>query len=105
MASDLDKSLSGSERLSSLQGVSPLAEPPCTGDYCSTSFGDQICKTCGRSEVEIAQWHSLSETEKKLINIKNAAVGYKIRQVINQEERWQELQKAKAQKRSEETLK
>lgn len=103
MDAKLEKSLSGSERLSSLQGVSSLAETPCTGDYCSTSFGDQICKTCGRTEVEIANWHSLPEIDRKLINIKNAAVGYKIRQVVNQEERWQEIQKAKAQKHSKKT--
>ena len=103
MDAKLEKSLSGSERLSSLQGESSLSGVPCTGEICSTSFGDQVCTTCGRTETEIASWHFLPEIDRKIINIKNAAVGYKIRQVINQEKRWQEVQKAKAQKHSKKT--
>lgn len=91
----LEKGLSVSERLSSVLGESSLSGSPCNGGVCSTTIGDIRCKTCGRHEDEILQWNQLTDIKRKIINIKNAAEGYKIRQVSSQEDRWRELQKLK----------
>ena len=96
MNANLDKSLSGSERLSSVLGEGSLSGTPCNGGVCSTTLGDTRCKTCGRHEDEIRKWHQLPEIKRKIINIRNAAEGFKIRQVASQEERWRELQKLKS---------
>ncbi len=95
MNTNLEKGLSSSERLSSVLGEGSLSGSPCNGNFCSTTLGDTRCKTCGRHEQEIIKWNQLSETEKKVINIKNASEGFKIRQVISQEDRWRDLQKLK----------
>jgi len=95
MNAKLEKSLSGSERLSSVLGESSLSGSPCNGRVCSTTIGDIRCKTCGRHEDEIREWNELPELKRKIINIKNAAEGFKIRQVSSQEDRWRELQKLK----------
>ena len=36
---------------------------PCIG-RCSTTFGDEICKGCGRTYVQVIQWNGLSNTFK-----------------------------------------
>ena len=95
MDTNLEKGLSSSERLSSVLGEGSLSGSPCSGNFCSTTLGDTRCKTCGRHEQEIIKWNQLSETERKIINIKNATEGFKIRQVISQEDRWRDLQKLK----------
>lgn len=96
MNANLDKSLSGSERLSSVLGEGSLSGTPCNGGVCSTTLGDIRCKTCGRHEYEVRTWHQLPEIQRKIINIRNAAEGFKIRQITSQEERWRELQKLKS---------
>lgn len=96
MNANLDKSLSGSERLSSVLGEGSLSGIPCNGGVCSTTLGDIRCKTCGRHEDEVRKWHQLPEIQRKIINIRNAAEGFKIRQITSQEERWRELQKLKS---------
>lgn len=96
MDTNLEKGLSSSERLSSVLGEGSLSGSPCNGNFCSTTLGDTRCKTCGRHEQEIIKWNQLSETERKIINIKNASEGFKIRQVISQEDRWRDLQKLKS---------
>ena len=73
-----------------LTGETSLSGTPCR-NICSTTLGDTRCKTCGRHQEEITKWGSLSETERKLINIRNAGEGYKIRQLVNQEARWEEV--------------
>jgi len=93
MNANLDKSLSSSERLSSIQGEASLSGSPCNGGVCSTTLGDIRCKTCGRTEEEVRTWHQMPEIERKVINLKNAAEGFKIRQTQSQEDRWSELQK------------
>jgi|TARA_X000001388_G_C2197255_1_gene109833 predicted Fe-S protein YdhL (DUF1289 family) len=45
-----------------------LSDSPCIG-RCSTTWGDVICKGCGRSEKQIRDWHSYTSLEKKLINL------------------------------------
>tara|TARA_B100001248_G_scaffold49917_2_gene32185 strand:+ start:12174 stop:12659 length:486 start_codon:yes stop_codon:yes gene_type:complete len=94
MAAHLEKGLSNSERLSSVQGESSLSGSPCRG-VCTTTYGDLRCGTCGRNQEDITNWNTYSDVMKKLINVKNATEGYKIRQLESQENRWKELQKAK----------
>ena len=95
MDTNLDKGLSSSERLSSVLGEGSLSGSPCNGNVCSTTLGDTRCKTCGRQEDEIREWNQLPSTLRKTINLKNAAEGYKIRQILSQEDRWRNLQKIK----------
>ena len=94
MAASLKKSLSNSGRLSSLQGESSLSGSPCRG-ICSTTVGDLRCKSCGRYQREITDWQSYSSLRKKIINLRNAGEGFKIRQLESQEDRWKKLQAQK----------
>lgn len=82
MADDIDKGLSNFERLSAILGKRSLSGSPCTGGVCTTTLGDQRCKTCGRYEDEILEWNELSEVVRKGINMKNISQGYKIRQTF-----------------------
>jgi predicted Fe-S protein YdhL (DUF1289 family) len=61
--------------------VSNLADSPCTGVCSTTQFGHKRCKGCGRYDFEIVSsyWSELTELERKLINLRNAAQGFKIR--------------------------
>ena len=69
-------------RLTSLNGVcSSLADSPCIGNCTVTQWGDLRCKGCGRTASEVRDWDLLQNTEKKLINIRNAQEGFKIRQL------------------------
>jgi len=60
-----------------------LANSPCVG-VCSTSMApfDDRCKGCGRTVEDIRDWETLSEFNKKIINVKNWLEGYNIRQKI-----------------------
>tara|TARA_B100000900_G_scaffold408742_1_gene423504 strand:+ start:398 stop:883 length:486 start_codon:yes stop_codon:yes gene_type:complete len=91
MKAHLEKGLSNSGRLSSVQGESSLSGSPCRG-VCSTTIGDLRCKSCGRHQKEITEWQSYDDFKKKIINLRNAGEGYKIRQLESQENRWRELQ-------------
>ena len=67
-------------RLTSLNGVcSSVADSPCVGTCSVTQWSDLRCRGCGRTATEVKDWQNLSETEKKLINIRNAQEGFKIR--------------------------
>ena len=58
--------------MSNLQEVlgepTTLSDSPCIG-RCSTTWGDDICKGCGRSNKQIREWPSYTSLEKKLINL------------------------------------
>jgi len=60
-----------------------LAGSPCVG-VCSTSVmpDDDRCQGCGRTVEDIRDWETLSEFNKKIINVKNWLDGYNIRQKI-----------------------
>ena len=58
MKAHLEKGLSNSGRLSSVQGESSLSGSPCRG-VCSTTIGDLRCKSCGRHQKEITDWHDI----------------------------------------------
>ena len=61
--------------------VSSLADSPCIGRCSVAQWGDDRCKGCGRYEQETmsAYWNALTETERKLINLRNAFEGFEIR--------------------------
>ena len=56
-----------------------IADCPCVGICSCTQWGDDRCKGCGRTQTEIRDWGTFSETEKKIINLRNAAENYDIR--------------------------
>ena len=87
-----EKSLANSARLSSIQGEASLSGSPCRG-VCTTTYGDFRCKSCGREQEDITNWNSYSDLKRKLINLKNAGQGFKIRQLESQEYRWKQLSK------------
>jgi predicted Fe-S protein YdhL (DUF1289 family) len=60
-------------------GSTSLGENPCTG-RCSTTWGDTICKGCGRTEQQIRDWAKIPEIERKLIVISCWTAGYTPRQ-------------------------
>tara|TARA_R100001082_G_scaffold32635_2_gene16792 strand:+ start:8566 stop:9051 length:486 start_codon:yes stop_codon:yes gene_type:complete len=86
------RELSSSERLSEIIGEVTLSDSPCGGP-CSVTWGDEICITCGRTYIEVRDWNNMPVIRKKLINIKNASKGYKIKQIRLQEDRWEEIKK------------
>jgi len=56
-----------------------VADSPCIGICSTTQFGDDRCKGCGRTQTEIRDWGTFSDTEKKIINLRNASEHYDIR--------------------------
>ena len=46
-----------------------VADSPCIGICSTTQFGDDRCKGCGRTQTEIRDWGTFSDTEKKIIKI------------------------------------
>ena len=87
-----EKSLANSARLSSIQGEASLSGSPCRG-VCTTTYGDFSWKSCGREQEDITNWNYYSDLKRKLINLKNAGQGFKIRQLESQEYRWKQLSK------------
>tara|TARA_R100001510_G_C7594156_1_gene162887 strand:+ start:253 stop:534 length:282 start_codon:yes stop_codon:yes gene_type:complete len=72
----------GFTRLTKALGCcSSLADCPCIGVCSVTQWGDERCKGCGRTPIQIKDWGKYSKIEKKLINLQNAAENYNIRQV------------------------
>ncbi|MGL4605290.1 MAG: DUF1289 domain-containing protein [Iodobacter sp.] len=47
-------------------GLKPRPDSPCIA-VCSTALGDEICRGCGRSVVEVSTWVMLSDEEKEPI--------------------------------------
>jgi predicted Fe-S protein YdhL (DUF1289 family) len=39
---------------------------PCIG-YCSTAVGDDVCRGCGRTFAEIADWIFMNDEEKEKV--------------------------------------
>jgi predicted Fe-S protein YdhL (DUF1289 family) len=59
--------------------VTSLSDNPCNGWCSSTIFGDVVCKGCGRTEQEIAEWQSMSDVDKKLVVLDLAKRDFAIR--------------------------
>lgn len=58
--------------------TSPLAarpDSPCVA-VCSTAVGDEICRGCGRSFMEVANWVAMSAQEKDAVWIRILAAGF-----------------------------
>jgi len=58
-----------------------IADCPCVGICSCTQWGDDRCKGCGRTATEVRDWNTFSKIEKKIINLRNAAENYGIRQL------------------------
>ncbi|MES2534312.1 MAG: DUF1289 domain-containing protein [Pseudomonadota bacterium] len=41
-------------------------DSPCIG-YCSTTFGDDFCKGCGRHFMEVINWNAMDSAQKAVI--------------------------------------
>jgi uncharacterized protein len=41
-------------------------DSPCVG-YCSTSYGDDVCKGCGRTFMEVIDWITFDNQQKKAV--------------------------------------
>ena len=61
-----------------------LADSPCIGRG-STTWGDIICKGCGRSEKQIREWHGYTNLEKKLINLSIAKKFHAMKKINGKE--------------------
>lgn len=56
----------------------PYPDTPCVA-VCATTF-DELCRGCGRTLDEIAQWVSMNQTEKDAVWRRILAQGYPRRQ-------------------------
>ncbi|MBU2723420.1 DUF1289 domain-containing protein [Acidithiobacillus ferridurans] len=45
----------------SISGTSP--DSPCLG-FCTTALGDDVCKSCGRTEEEVLNWITMTKEQK-----------------------------------------
>ena len=72
------------KNLPALRGeCNSLADSPCIG-WCTTrQFGEERCRGCGRYDFEAnaSWWSTAPELIRKLINLRNAAAGYSIKQI------------------------
>jgi len=55
-------------------GAPERPDTPCVA-VCSTTF-DEICRGCGRTYIEVAQWVSMSAEEKERVWVRILAQGY-----------------------------
>ena len=51
-------------------GEKDLTDSPCVGICSATALGDDICVGCGRTFDEVRLWNTLSDDEKKAINLR-----------------------------------
>ena len=51
-----------------LRRLAPMPRPdsPCVA-ICSTALGDEWCRGCGRSFIEVANWVCMSDAEKEVV--------------------------------------
>ena len=58
------------------QAGAPVERPdtPCVA-VCSTTF-DEVCRGCGRTYVEVANWVAMSAEEKERVWVRILAQGY-----------------------------
>ena len=49
-----------------MQNKPQRPESPCVA-LCSTAVGDDICRGCGRTFVEVANWVAMSEAEREIV--------------------------------------
>ena len=56
------------------QPLPPRPDTPCVA-VCSTTF-DEICRGCGRTYIEVAQWVMMSAEQKEIVWQRILAAGY-----------------------------
>ena len=61
--------------------VSNLADSPCTGVCSCTQFGTKGAKVVDATTLKIVSsfWNELDDIQRKLINLRNASEGFRIR--------------------------
>jgi predicted Fe-S protein YdhL (DUF1289 family) len=52
-----------------------LPNSPCLG-YCTTALGDDICKACGRTFVEVNDWIIMTPEERDKVWVRLLAEGW-----------------------------
>ena len=52
----------------------PLPDTPCVA-VCTTTF-DDVCRGCGRTYLEVANWVSMTDTERRAVWERILAEGY-----------------------------
>jgi len=63
--------------------VTSLSDSPCNGWCSATIFGDVVCRGCGRTQQEIAEWNTMSTVDRKLVVIDLAKRDFAIRHVAH----------------------
>lgn len=51
--------------VSALSSASPRPDSPCIA-VCTTLY-DDVCKGCGRTYIEVAQWNALDPAQKEIV--------------------------------------
>lgn len=51
-----------------ISGERDLTDSPCVGICSTTNVGDEICRGCGRTDVEVIEWNTYSDQQKIEIN-------------------------------------
>jgi Predicted Fe-S protein len=64
MASSDSKESADSVAAQGGDGLQP--DSPCLG-YCTTALGDDVCKSCGRTFVEVTHWITMTPEEKAAV--------------------------------------
>lgn len=52
----------------SVLGTKTIYSSPCVGICTATALGDEVCKGCGRTAMEVRDWNGLTKEQKKEIN-------------------------------------
>jgi predicted Fe-S protein YdhL (DUF1289 family) len=51
-----------------IKGERDMTDSPCVGICSTTNVGDDICRGCGRTAVEVIDWNGYTDQEKIAIN-------------------------------------
>ena len=49
-----------------MENTPPRPDSPCIA-LCSTALGDDLCRGCGRTFQEVANWVAMSEREREIV--------------------------------------
>ena len=51
-----------------VSGERDLTDSPCIGICSTTNVGDDVCRGCGRTAMEVIEWNSYTDQKKIEIN-------------------------------------
>jgi predicted Fe-S protein YdhL (DUF1289 family) len=51
-----------------INGERDLTDSPCIGICSTTNVGDEICRGCGRTAMEVIEWNTYTDQERIIIN-------------------------------------